>query len=79
MKALEYWSGLPFPAAGIIWMQGSNPCLLNWQVSYLQLSHQGSPWLSYISSNLGLVGTKTLQLKIPGQTMHVSVLATSHL
>ena len=35
----EYWSGLPFPSPGDL----SNPCLLNWQVDSLPLSHQGSP------------------------------------
>ena len=38
----EYWSGLPFPTPGIFPTQGSNPCLLHWQVGSLPLSHQGS-------------------------------------
>ena len=39
----EYWSGFPFPSPGIFLTQGSNPCLLHWQVDSLPLSHQGSP------------------------------------
>ena len=38
----EYW-GLPFPTHGIFPTQQSNPCLLHWQVDFLQLSHLGSP------------------------------------
>ena len=30
-------------ACGILLDQGSNPCLLHWQVDSLPLSHQGSP------------------------------------
>ena len=30
-------------ACGIFLDQGSNPCLLHWQVDSLPLSHQGSP------------------------------------
>ena len=30
-------------ACGIFWDQGSNPCLLHWEVDLLPLSHQGSP------------------------------------
>ena len=30
-------------ACGIVPDQGSNPCLLHWQVDSLPLSHQGSP------------------------------------
>ena len=29
----EYWSGLPFPAPGDLFHQGSNPCLLYWMWS----------------------------------------------
>ena len=31
-------------ACGIFPDQGSNPCLLHWQMDSLPLSHQGSPW-----------------------------------
>ena len=41
----KYWSGLPFPAPGDLLTQGSNPCLLNWQMDSLPLSHLGSPIL----------------------------------
>ena len=38
-----------FMACGISPDQGSNPCLLNWQVNSLPLSHQGRPpFSSYI-------------------------------
>ena len=29
----EYWNGLPFPPPGILAIQGSNLCLLHWQVN----------------------------------------------
>ena len=38
----EYWSGLPFPSAGIFPTQGSNLLLLHWQVDSLPLGHLGS-------------------------------------
>ena len=38
----EYWSWLPL-LQGILLTQGSNPCLLHWQVDSLSLSHLGSP------------------------------------
>ena len=38
----EYWSGLPFPSAGVFLTQGLNRHLLHWQVDSLPLSHQGS-------------------------------------
>ena len=31
----EYWSKLPSPSPGIYLTQGSNPCLLHWQVGSL--------------------------------------------
>ena len=34
-------------ARGIFLDQGSNPCLLPWQVDSLPLSHQGSPGLCF--------------------------------
>ena len=34
-------------ACGILPGQGSNPCLLPWQVNCLPLSHQGSPMTSF--------------------------------
>ena len=43
----EYWSGLPFPPAGNLPIQGSNPSLLHWQADSLSLSHLGSPVVSY--------------------------------
>ena len=30
--------------------QGSNLCLLHWQVNSLPLSHQGSPWAKFLTS-----------------------------
>ena len=39
----EYWSGLPFLLQEIFPTHGWNPCLLQWQVDSLLLSHQGSP------------------------------------
>ena len=39
----EYRSGLPFLLQGIFPTQGSNSCLLHWQVDSLPLSHEGSP------------------------------------
>ena len=36
----EYWSRLPFPIQGSFLIQGSNQCLLHWQVDSLPLSHQ---------------------------------------
>ena len=39
----EYWSVLPLPSPGIFLTQGSNTCLLHWQVNSLPLSHLGSP------------------------------------
>ena len=34
-------------ACGIFLDQGSNPCLLHWQVDSLSLSHQGNPQVSF--------------------------------
>ena len=39
----EYWSGLPFPAAGNLPTQGQNPCFLHWQVNSLPLVPSGTP------------------------------------
>ena len=39
----EYWSRLHFLILGLLSTQGSNPCLLHWQVDSLPLSHQGGP------------------------------------
>ena len=44
----EYWSGLSFPSPGIFPTQGSKPSLLHWQVGSLSLSHQGSPYITYL-------------------------------
>ena len=48
---------------GIFLIQGSNPCLLLWQVSSLPLSHQGSPqypkypWINHSQSISGGIGS----------------------
>ena len=39
----ECWSCLSFPPSGDLPTQGSNPCLLHWQVDSVLLSHMGSP------------------------------------
>ena len=39
----EYQSGLPLPPAGDLPNPGTEPCLLQWQVSSLPLYHLGSP------------------------------------
>ena len=39
----EYQSGSPFPSQGIFPTQGSNQCVLQWQVDSLPLSYLGSP------------------------------------
>ena len=36
--------GCHFLFLGIFLTQGSNPCLLHWQLDSLPLSHLGSPW-----------------------------------
>ena len=61
----EYWSGLPFLLQGIFPAQGSNPCLLHWQVDSLSLSHLGSPKSSvdYIKRE-SLNPASGLQLKL---------------
>ena len=38
----EYWAGCHSLLQGIFPNQGSNPCLLHWQVDSLPLKHQGS-------------------------------------
>ena len=47
----EYWSGLPFPSAGDLPIQGLNPGLLHCRQILYQLSHQGSTrileWVAY--------------------------------
>ena len=43
----ECWSGLHFLLQGIFPTQGSNSCLLHWQVDSLPLSHQGNPQTKY--------------------------------
>ena len=40
-----------FTACGIFLDQGSNPCLLHWQVDSLPLSHQESPIMGYFQSH----------------------------
>ena len=44
----EYWSRLPFLSPGNFPTQRLNPCLLNWQMCSLPLSHQGSPCLGIL-------------------------------
>ena len=39
----EYWSVYHFLLQGIFLTQGSDSCLLHWQVDSLLLSHEGSP------------------------------------
>ena len=43
-----YLSGLPFPFPGIFPTQGSNLCLLHWQVDSLTLSHHGRYLLAFL-------------------------------
>ena len=40
-------------ACGIFQDQGSNPCLLQWQVDSLPLSHQGSPTTVFLGKSCG--------------------------
>ena len=53
----EYWSGLPFPPAGIFPIQGSNLrllCLWHWQVGSLPLAPPGKPLMcGRVSYNAG--------------------------
>ena len=46
----EYWSWLPFPLQRIFPAQGSNLCLLHWQVDSLLQSHLESPFTILPSS-----------------------------
>ena len=48
----EHWGRLPLPSPGHIPTQGSNLCLLEWQVNSLLLRHLGSPSQVYWNSNL---------------------------
>ena len=53
----EHWSGLPCPPLGDlhdpgIEDQGSNLCLLHWQVDSSPLSHQGNPKLIFFFSHV---------------------------
>ena len=43
----EYWSGLPFPSPGDCPDPGIKPMSPALQVDSLQLSHQGSPAISF--------------------------------
>ena len=45
-------------ARGIFLDQGSNPCLLHWQVDSLPLSHQGSPIILFLINYIFLCLTK---------------------
>ena len=40
----QYWRVYHFLLQGIFLTEGSNPCLLHWQVDLLPLGHLGSPW-----------------------------------
>ena len=63
-------SGLSGPAArGVFQDQGSNPCLLHWQVALLPQSHQGSPLLILCVFFLAVL----LQVWSLGQKHHVGV------
>ena len=44
----DCWSGLPFPSQGIFPTQGWNLFLLHWQADSSLLSHQGSPFVSFL-------------------------------
>ena len=39
---------------GILWIHGSNPFLLHWQVNSLLLSHQGSLWNPYLPASTNM-------------------------
>ena len=39
----KYWNGLHFLLQAVFLIQGSNPCLLHWQMDSLLLSHLGRP------------------------------------
>ena len=56
----EYWNGLPFPLQGIFPTQGSNGCLLQWQVDSLPLSHLGSPAAAAAAAAKSLQSCPTL-------------------
>ena len=40
----QYWRVYHFLLQGIFLTEGSNPCLLHWQMDLLPLGHLGSPW-----------------------------------
>ena len=46
--------GCHFPLQGIFLTQGSNSCLLHWQVYSLPLSHSGSPQEAIVTQNIAL-------------------------
>ena len=46
----EHWSGLPCPLEGIFLTQGSNLCLLHWQVGSLPLGPPRDMLLSFLIS-----------------------------
>ena len=58
----EYLGGLSFPTPGVLLTQGSNLCLLQWQVDSSSLNHQGSPetQISSVQFNHS-VGSNSLQ------------------
>ena len=50
-------------ACGILPDQGSNPCLLHWQVNYLPLNHQGSPSLIVFCLSLSHGQIKSVRVR----------------
>ena len=69
----EHWSGLPFPSPGNLPNQGSDLCLLHWQVDSFPLSHQGSPCLSISLSSVAqlcLTLCNPMDCSTPGFPVH---------
>ena len=72
-----YWSGLPFPSPGNLPNQGSDLCLLHWQVDSFPLSHQGSPCLSISLSSVAqlcLTLCNPMDCSTPGFPVHHQLL-----
>ena len=59
------WVAISFSMPFLILTQGLNPSLLNWQVDFLPLSHQGSPLLNMPNTIWGL----RIQIKIRCSTL----------
>ena len=66
VKILEW---LPFPSTGDLPDQGSNPCLLQWQVDSLSLSHWGSPYNSHQPSSVAQ-SCDPMNCSTPGLPVH---------